>query len=211
MEATSPTMVSHFHLFFWTFARFVIKKTFGWPRVVFVYRLSFSHSRCLPFLSPCVCFPIAAAAALSSSSPHLSYGVLFPSQITLGAAHYCLCGETSDVLWFASGWTCIAGRGGWVWETTCEAGETRNQSQESPEQRSSVWWGGSNVTDEAWRGAVWSCLLQCCEFTAFLRNFLLQLGGWVLCSRALWEIHLCHLLWPNYWDSSQKGSTVDKK
>lgn len=141
MEATLPTTVSHFPFFAFRSVNEKYKNHRAGSRVVFIDSPA-PLPRGVP-LTPCVGPPIAAAATLSSSPPHLSYGALVPTQITQGSAHYCVCGEPSDVLRFVSGWTRIAGRGGWVGETTCKGGETKARNRQSSCQVSGV--GGGQM------------------------------------------------------------------
>lgn len=114
-------MVSHLLLFWDCFAHldinmhnnkessrvhFVISTFFHFPLLLCLFSLAVF----LEFSRHCCCSFIFL--------PTLTYGVLGTSESTKSSAHYCACGEASDVWWFVFGWTCIAGRGGSLWETT---------------------------------------------------------------------------------------------
>lgn len=114
MEVTLPTTVSYFPFSFSDLSmknRKVIGQAAGW--CLFIDSPT-PLPRGVPFFIAVRWFPHRCRSSPLIFPTTLELWRARPNTNHLGSAHYCACGEPSDVLRFVSGWTRIAGRGGWV-------------------------------------------------------------------------------------------------
>lgn len=118
-------------------------------------------ARCVPLVFPSLLpfFHLPHHTELWCAWPIIKLSVLY------GSAHHCVCGEASDVWRFVFGWTCIAGQGGWVWETTFKAKETNADLSFEAKSR----WSSSQ--NQIWQRRFWEAVFfPVAQFEASPRN-----------------------------------------